>query len=197
MAELFLVHVEEWGITGVLLSLLIEGSALPFIGTFFITTVGFILELSWLDILWISIFGSFLYAVGSYFPYYLGYKLGEAVDSRLSKQKQAKIVQARETFQKYGIWSVAISSPLHLGNVVPFVAGISKMNLGTYTLLTMMGIAPSTLVLLSIGRLYDGDREQVIEQIVQYQYYILIGFVLLTFIYIIFKLNKTKKLRGS
>jgi hypothetical protein len=40
MTESILRLVEDWGIWGVLLSLIIEGSALPFIGTFFIVTVG-------------------------------------------------------------------------------------------------------------------------------------------------------------
>lgn len=69
MTETIINLVEEWGIWGVLLSLFIEGSAFPFIGTFFIVTVGFILDLSWFGTGGISLLGSFLYAVGSYLPY--------------------------------------------------------------------------------------------------------------------------------
>ena len=193
MADALLSILEQWGIWGILLSLLIEGSAFPFIGTFFIVTVGFVMDLSWFELAWISILGSFLYAAGSYIPYYLGYKLGSSVVNRLSEKRRESLEKATAAFRKYGIWSVAISSPLHLGNVVPFVAGMSRMNLLHYTLLTMLGIAPSTFVLLSIGQYYTGDVETVVEIINEYQVYVLIGFILVTAVYAGWKLYQRNK----
>ncbi|QSX24236.1 DedA family protein [Priestia megaterium] len=184
MTETILSLVEDWGIWGVLFSLLIEGSAFPFIGTFFIVTVGFILDLSWFEIGGISLLGSFLYAVGSYIPYFIGYKLGNSLENRLSPAKRAGLEKAKANFSKYGIWSVVISSPLHLGNVVPFLAGVSNMNLRLYTLLTMIGIAPTTFLFLSIGHFYDGDTGTIIETITDYQSLLLIGFVMITFGYV-------------
>ncbi|OZT11161.1 hypothetical protein CHN50_18155 [Priestia aryabhattai] len=194
MTEIILNFVEEWGIWGVLLSLFIEGSACPFIGTFFIVTVGFILDLSWFEIVVISLLGSFLYAVGSYLPYFIGYKLGDSLENRLSPAKREGLKKAKAHFSKYGIWSVMISSPLHLGNVVPFLAGASNMNLRLYTLLTMAGIAPTTFLFLSIGHFYDGDTETVIKIITDYQSVLLVGFVIITALYIGWK---TYKLRGE
>jgi membrane protein DedA with SNARE-associated domain len=180
MTETILSLVEDWGIWGVLLSMFIEGSSFPFIGTFFIVTVGFILDLSWFEIGGISLLGSFLYAVGSYIPYFIGCKLGNSLGNRLSLAKKAGLEKVKANFSKYGIWSVAISSPLHLGNVVPFLAGMSNMNLRLYTLLTIMGMAPTTFLFLSIGHFYDGDTETIIETIADYQSLLLIGFVMIT-----------------
>jgi membrane protein DedA with SNARE-associated domain len=180
MTETILSLVEDWGIWGVLLSMFIEGSSFPFIGTFFIITVGFILDLSWFEIGGISLLGSFLYAVGSYIPYFIGCKLGNSLENRLSLAKKAGLEKVKANFSKYGIWSVAISSPLHLGNVVPFLAGMSNMNLRLYTLLTIMGMAPTTFLFLSIGHFYDGDTETIIETIADYQSLLLIGFVMIT-----------------
>jgi membrane protein DedA with SNARE-associated domain len=193
MTESILRLVEDWGIWGVLLSLIIEGSALPFIGTFFIVTVGFVMDLTWFEIIWISLFGSLLYAIGSYIPYYIGYKLESSVLNRLSASKRESLEKAKTSFTKYGIWSVAISTPLHLGNVIPFLAGMSHMNLRNYTLLTMLGIAPSTFLLLSIGRFYQGDSEKVIEQIVNYQWIMLIGFALITAVYVGWKVRGNRR----
>lgn len=184
MTETILRLVEDWGIWGVLLSLFIEGSAFPFIGTFFIVTVGFILDLSWFEIGGISILGSFLYAVGSYIPYFIGYKLGNSLENRLSPSKRAGLEKAKTNFSKYGIWSVVISSPLHLGNVIPFLAGVSNMNLRLYTLLTMIGIAPTTFLFLSIGHFYNSDTETIIKTIKDYQSLLFIGFVIITVGYI-------------
>ncbi|REJ17100.1 MAG: hypothetical protein C6W59_07420 [Paenibacillaceae bacterium] len=197
MAETLLELLEEWGIWGVLASLFIEGSAFPFIGTFFIVTVGFVMELSWLQIAWISAVGSLLYAIGSYIPYFIGYALGSGLAKRLSEARRQQLEQASAAFSKYGIWSVAIASPLHLGNAVPFIAGMSRMKLHLYTLLTMLGIAPSTFLLLSIGKFYPGDRDAAMDAIVEYQSYILAAFMILTAAYIGWKIYRSRLARRN
>lgn len=192
MADQLNELLEQWGVWGVLVSLFIEGSAFPFIGTFFIVTVGFVLELTWFEIAWISVFGGFLYALGSYIPYYAGYALGGTVLNRLGPANRARFEKMMNVFSKYGIWSVAIASPLHLGNVVPFVAGISQMKLSLYTALTMLGITPSTFLLLSGGRLYPGDPDDVLEMIGKYQEWVLVGFAIMTAAFIGWKLRKAR-----
>ncbi|PFA68415.1 hypothetical protein CN378_07445 [Bacillus sp. AFS015802] len=187
MSEWILNIAEQWGIWGVLFSLLIEGSAFPFVGTFFIVTMGFILDLTWMEIGIISLVGSLLYTAGSYIPYYICLKLGDKMEEKLKPGKLEKLKAAREKFNRYGIWSVAIGSPLHLGNVIPFLAGMAKMNVKVYSLLTMLGIAPSTFLLLSIGKLYDGKKEVILEVIEDYQVAVFIGFMMVTVLYMIFK----------
>lgn len=197
MMESMLNLIEDWGIWGVLFSLFIEGSALPFIGSFIMVTVGFILDLTWFEMVWVSILGSFLYAIGSWIPYYIGYKFGKSIENRMSYNKREKLAQAKDAFSKHGIWSVAISSPLHLGNFVPLLAGMSHMNLRTYTLLTMIGIAPSTFLFLSIGRLYIGTINSVIHTITDYQLLLFILFCVITMLYLGSKIishRKQKKL---
>lgn len=192
MAENLFEWLEAWGAWGVLASLFIEGSAFPFIGTFFIITVGFVMDLTWLEIAWISAAGSLLYAVGSYIPYFLGYALGTGLMKRLSPARRRKVEQASAAFTRYGVWSVAIASPLHLGNIVPFVAGMSRMKLHLYTLLTMLGIAPSTFLLLSLGKFYPGDRDEAMDAIAEYQYYVLAAFVILTAAWIGWKMYRKR-----
>lgn len=133
MTESILSLIKEWGISGVFISLFIEGSALPFIGSFIMVTVGFILDLTWFEMIWISIAGSFLYAIGSWIPYFIGYKFGKSVENRLSDAKRAKLTKAKKAFSKNGVWSVAISSPLHLGNFVPFSGNVSYETSNLYT----------------------------------------------------------------
>ncbi|WHX98170.1 VTT domain-containing protein [Neobacillus sp. DY30] len=197
MTESILSLIKEWGIWGVLFSLFIEGSALPFIGSFIMVTVGFILDLTWFERVWISLAGSFLYAIGSWIPYFIGYKFGKSVEDRLSNAKKEKLSKAKMAFSRNGIWSVAISSPLHLGNFVPFLAGMSHMKLRTYTLLTIIGIAPSTLLFLSIGHFYPGDFQTIMNTITDYQrlLFILFGFITLSYMGIkLFGYRKQKKL---
>ena len=192
MTDLLLSLINEWGIGGIYLSLFIEGSAFPFIGTFLIVTVGFMLDLTWVEMTVISIVGSFLYALGSYIPYAIGYKLGNTVDNRLSLSQREKLEKVKSSMNKHGIWSIAILSPLHLGNVIPFLAGMSHMKLLPYTALTMLGIAPSTFLFLSIGHFYEGDINTVIQTITEYQTILLVGLGVMLLGYITWKIIKKR-----
>lgn len=197
MAEALFEWLEEWGAWGVLASLFIEGSAFPFIGTFFIVTVGFVMDLTWLEIAWISVAGSALYTIGSYIPYSIGYALGSGLLKRLSPERRRQLEQASAAFSKYGVWSVAIASPLHLGNAVPFIAGMSRMKLHLYTLFTMLGIAPSTFLLLIVGKFYPGDRDAAMDAIAEYQSYVLAAFIILTAAYIGWKMHRSRRARRN
>lgn len=192
MTDLLLTLIDNWGIGGILFSLFIEGSAFPFIGTFFIVTVGFILNLSWFEITWISLVGSFLYALGSYIPYSIGYKVGSSVENRLSLAQREKLEKVKESLNRYGVWSIAVLSPLHIGNVIPFLAGMSNMKVLPYTVLTMLGIGPSTFLLLSIGRFYDGDANTMINMIAEYQTMLLVGLGVMTIGYMSWKVLKQR-----
>ncbi len=187
MTDFLLLLIDKWGIGGIFFSLFIEGSAFPFVGTFFIVTVGFILNLSWIEITWISLVGSFLYALGSYIPYTIGYKLGNSVENKLSLAKRATFAKVKKSLNRYGVWSIAVLSPLHLGNVIPFLAGMSNMKVLPYTALTMLGIGPSTFLLLSIGRFYEGDAKQLINRISEYQTMLLVGLGVMTIGYFSWK----------
>ncbi|MEK3988839.1 MULTISPECIES: VTT domain-containing protein [Robertmurraya] len=195
MTDFLLTLIDKWGIGGILFSLFIEGSAFPFVGTFFIVTVGFILNLSWIEVAWISLTGSFLYALGSYIPYTIGYKLGNSVENRLNLTQREKLVKVKNRLNKYGVWSIAVLSPLHLGNVIPFIAGMSNMKVLPYTALTMLGIGPSTFLLLSIGRYYDGDAKQMINRITEYQTMLLVMLGAMTIGYISWKVLKQRNQR--
>lgn len=192
MTDFLLTLIDKWGIGGILFSLFIEGSAFPFVGTFFIVTVGFILNLSWMEVAWISLTGSFLYALGSYIPYTIGYKLGNSVENRLNLTQREKMEKVKNRLNKYGVWSIAVLSPLHLGNVIPFIAGMSNMKVLPYTALTMLGIGPSTFLLLSIGRFYDGDAKQLINRITDYQTMLLVVLGAMTIGYISWKVLKQR-----
>lgn len=192
MTDFLLTLIDKWGIGGILFSLFIEGSAFPFVGTFFIVTVGFILNLSWIEVAWISLTGSFLYALGSYIPYTIGYKLGNSVENRLNLTQREKLAKVKIRLNKYGVWSIAVLSPLHLGNVIPFIAGMSNIKVLPYTVLTMLGVGPSTFLLLSIGRFYDGDAKQLINRISEFQTMLLVVLGAMTIGYISWKVLKQR-----
>lgn len=194
MIENFLGFVEHWGIWGIYFSMFVEGSAFPFVGSLFIVMVGNVLDLSWSNMIWISILGSLFYAIGSFIPYYIGFYIGDKLEAKLSEVKRKGFNKTKQTFTKYGIWSVAILSPLHLGNFVPFFAGMSKMKIKTYTVLTVLGMAPSTLLFLVIGRFFKGDVMGLMDQLNHFQFLFLILFAIIV-VLVIFRKKQRIKLK--
>ncbi len=190
MTETMLLLIEDWGVWAVLLAMFIEGSAFPFFGTIFVLTLGFVVDLSWIEIGIISLLGSLLYALGSYILYFIGYKVSHIVENRLNPAKKESLEKAKGILSRYGVYSVAILSPLHLGNVVPFLAGTANMNLRLYTLLTMLGIAPATFLLLSIGHFYNGTPEELIEMISNYQTLLIVGLGIIAVVYLCLKWHR-------
>lgn len=187
MTDALMNLIETWGLGAILIALFIEGSSFPFIGTYFVITVGFFIELTWGEIIITSVLGSLVYAIGSFIPYYIGLKLGESLERRLSSKKGTSLIKVKKMMNKYGKWSIAILSPLHLGNVIPFLAGMSSIKLRSYTLLVMLGIAPTTFIYLSLGKLIDADPETIMNLINEYQTAILIGFLVILLLGLGFK----------
>lgn len=72
---------------------------------------------------------------------------------------------------------------------------MSKMNLRLYTLLTIMGMVPTTFLFLSIDHFYDSDTETTIETIADYQSLLLIGFIMITVGYVGWKVRNRRQKR--
>ena len=193
MTDFLMTLLETWGLGAIILALFIEGSSFPFIGTYFVIAVGFIVDYTWFEIVVASLLGSLFYTIGSYIPYFIGLKLGESLEQRLSPNKKASMIKVKGMMNKYGKWSIAVLSPLHLGNVIPFLAGMSSIKLGFYTVSVMVGIAPTTFLFLAIGKLFNGDSDTIIQLINEYQTAFLIAIVVITGLFFGFKFVKRKK----
>lgn len=184
---------EEWGVWGILFSQLLEGSSFPFVGSAFMVTAGILMDLSRLDIVWISLGGSLFYTVGSYIPYFIGLKLGESAERKMSSDKRAKLDKTKKAMRKYGNWCVAVLSPLPIGNVVPFFAGMSKMNIWKYSLLTVIGTFPATLLFLGIGYFYSGEKGRAMDVILLLQVIFFIAFTVITLLITVMKFIGKRK----
>jgi membrane protein DedA with SNARE-associated domain len=96
-----------------------------------------------------------VYSMASLIPYFIGSKLGELFQKRPKKGLQ----KAKDLFIRYGVWSVAMSRPFGLGNYISYVAGMSKMRLTPYFLLTFIGIFPWSFVMIVLGNYFNGSYE--------------------------------------
>ncbi|RSK28239.1 hypothetical protein EJF36_15835 [Bacillus sp. HMF5848] len=143
-------QLEEYGLW---ISMFLEGSSLPFPGIAVVVSYGYFLNPSWFKLIVLAVTMSVIYSIASIIPYYLGARMEGVITRRFPKQMK----KAAAFFQKYGLWSVALSRPFGVGNYISYVAGMSKVRLGPYFMLTFLGILPWSATILWIGRTFHGN----------------------------------------
>ena len=148
MIQSVLEWLGELGTVGLLLTMFIEGSSVPFPGIVIVLAYGYVMNFNiWQSILMAALM-SLIYTFASLIPYLLGFTL----DSFFKKRMRKGIDKAKGFFNKYGLWSVAVTRPFGIGNYISYVAGISKVKIVPYLCLTFIGIFPWAFVMIFIGK---------------------------------------------
>ncbi|WP_430788670.1 DedA family protein [Virgibacillus flavescens] len=188
MLEVVIDVIKEYGIWGLLASLAIEASSLPFPGGLVTLVFGYILQLSFIEIVLYGLLASIVYTVFSIIPYIIGYKLEDKLKEKTSRKK---IEKSERWFKKFGIWSIAFSRPLGIGNYISYVSGVFKVNIWTFLSLTLLGILPWTVGILWLGSV--GNLKSVKSLMEEFQFYALIVVAVAAIIFVFYKLRKKKK----
>lgn len=192
MIQQFLDWLNMLGLPGLFTVMFLEGSSLPFPGVIVVLSYGYIISSSgYLEMAIIAIAMSAFYCLASMVPYFLGMKMSGFFSNKLKKG----IDKGSAFFQRYGVWSIALSRPFGVGNYISYVAGMSKINIGKYLLLTFIGIYPWSFVMLFLGDYFNGNIEEVREffssyTMIGYGAVLVIASVVGIFIYINIKKKK-------
>lgn len=168
MIQTLLNMLDGLGMTGVLIVMAIEGSSFPFPGVFLVVTYGYLLQPTLPKLLGLAFVMSVVYSVSSYVPYAIGFKLETAIPKRFKQ----KLVKAQHVFRKYGLWSVALTRPLGVGNYISYVAGMCKVNGWMYGLLTLLGVFPWAVGMLWLGCIFKGNVAAIARLFHDYQWYL-------------------------
>ncbi|MFT4415455.1 DedA family protein [Fredinandcohnia humi] len=155
MIEIILDWLEDIGLVGLFVAMFLEGSSLPFPGIAVVLAYGYILPFSYWNTFLVATGMSFVYCCASLLPYYIGKKF----EGHFLKDSRKGLQKAKDIFIRYGAWSVAMTRPFGLGNYISYVAGISKMKLSSYLLLTFLGIYPWSFVMILLGNYFNGSYE--------------------------------------
>ncbi len=182
MFEFVMNLIKELGMWGLFAGNAIEASSLPFPGALVTLTYGYALDPSWVKLVVLAITSSVIYTIFSYIPYGIGFKLKDKIKEKTSTKK---IEKGQKWFRKCGLWSIAITRPLGIGNYISYVAGISKVNKWKFGSLTFIGIFPITLAMLIVGK--NGNLKSVQSMMSQVQTYLLIGGAVLIIGYLVYK----------
>lgn len=183
----------NWGLVGLLIVMVIEGSSLPFPGIIVVLTYGYLLRPTVPKLFGLALIMSAAYSLSSYIPYGIGLKLGALFPKRFKR----KLRKAQHTFQRYGLWSIALSRPLGIGNYISYVAGMCKVKLLPYGVLTFLGILPWAVIVLFLGRLVKGNGERAANYLYEYQWYVYAILITITLAYVAARYCKRNRQKMS
>jgi membrane protein DedA with SNARE-associated domain len=191
MLEFIINVIKEVGMWGLFAGNAIEASSLPFPGVLVTLTYGYLLDPSWGKLTSLAVFSSVIYTAFSYIPYGIGFKIKHTIKEKTNRKNTKKVEKAQKWFRKYGLWSIALSRPLGIGNYISYASGISKVNKIKFGALTFIGIFPVTFIMLIVGK--NGHLESVQALMSNVQNYIFIGGAVLVIIYIAYKFFYTTR----
>lgn len=154
-----------WGYWIALLIAFLESIA--FIGTFFpgstaIALMGFLASRGYWDIgdlIWFSSVGAIL---GDFLSYYLGMKGTRFFKDENKYLKASHLEAGEEFFKKHGNKSVFLGrflSPIR--SIVPFVAGLSRMDIKKFLLWNILGGIGWSILHLYLGYFFGGAVRSV------------------------------------
>ncbi|MBS4201865.1 DedA family protein [Bacillus sp. FJAT-49732] len=155
MIQQFLEWLNTIGIPGLFIVMFLEGSSLPFPGLIVVLSYGYVLSPGYVQTIFLAVGMAISYSLSSLIPYFLGQKL----EKHFPKRFKQGLEKGTAFFKRYGIWSIALSRPFGIGNYISYVAGMSKVNVLKYLILTFIGIYPWSYVMVLLGDYFKGNYE--------------------------------------
>lgn len=186
----FLEWVHSIGLPGLFIAMVLEGSSLPFPGIIMVFSFGYLFSPGYLETAFIALGMSTCYSLASLIPYFLGRKLEGHIFKRMKKGLQ----KGQRFFNRYGIWSIAFSRPFGIGNYISYIAGMSKVHLFKYLVLTFVGIYPWSYGMILLGDYFNGNYEAFKNYFKSYSLY---GYGAVGIVLVIFILFHYKKFRKN
>ncbi|MCJ8008555.1 DedA family protein [Lederbergia wuyishanensis] len=156
MIQQFLEWLNTIGFPGLFIVMFLEGSSLPFPGLIIVLSYGYVLSPGYIQTIFLAMGMAISYSLSSLIPYFLGQKLENYFPVRFKKGLE----KGTAFFTRYGIWSIALSRPFGIGNYISYVAGMSKVNVLKYLILTFIGIYPWSYVMVLLGDYFNGNYEE-------------------------------------
>lgn len=182
--------INKFGYFGIFLLITIENLFPPIPSEIILTFSGFIAKEAHLNLFLIIIASTLGSVIGAIILYYLGYFLNDKIISilKLNKNNTSKTMNE---FNKSGKKSVFFGrlAPI-IRSLISIPAGIAKMNIVEFTILTTLGSLIWNTILILLGNMI-GENYIIVSEIIKDYYKPLI--VILIIIYIIKKIiNKNK-----
>ena len=153
----WVVNTFEWlGYPGIFIFMIVEPTVLPFPGEIILTLAGWLLVKSTFGLIIVSALASTGTLIGCSVEYYLSNKYGISLIDKFGKYvfiSSYDIQNSEKYFIKYGSMFVILTRliPLFPKPITSIIAGIYKMNIYKFIIITFIASFPSNLLYIYVG----------------------------------------------
>jgi len=206
--EQFIIEImNSWGYLGIAFLIAIENVFPPIPSEVILTFGGFSTTITDMSIYGVIISATIGSVIGALILYLIGYFLNEErlnyiVNSKLGKIlriKSSDIEKAKKWFDLKGKYTVFFCRFVPIvRSLISIPAGMAKMKLPLFLILTTIGSLIWNIVLVLLGSFAGGSWEKIADYVSKYSKITLIVLILLFLVgTIIFYINKAKKTSKS
>ena len=194
----WVVNTFEWlGYPGIFIFMIIEPTVLPFPGEIILTLAGWLLVESTFGLIIVSTLASTGTLIGCSVEYYLSNKYGISLIDKFGKYvfiSSYDIQKSEKYFIKYGSMFVILTRliPLFPKPITSIIAGIYKMNIYKFIIITFIASFPSNLLYIYVGTKLGTNYEKISEYINPIRTPLLIGLGLIILFYFMIKFYKIR-----
>ena len=203
MEQIITNFIGQWGYAAIFILILLE-NVLPVVPSEIILTFAGLMSVkSGLSILVLFIISTIASFIGLLILYYLCRLIKEEIIYRFVdkygkwfKLKGNDVKRANDWFKRYGAWAVLLCRFIPVLRVlITIPAGINKMNVATFTMLSLLGTTIWNFALILLGRLLSDSFDVLMSGIHTYSYfmYVILIIIILYVLYrLFFKKNNAK-----
>lgn len=188
--------IQSLGYFGIMLGLMME--VIP--SEIVLAYGGFLVSIGEINFIGAMIFGTIGGVAAQLFVYWIGRYGGRPVLERYGKYiliKKKHIDYAEDWFKKYGTGVIFTARFVPVvRHAISIPAGISKMNIWRFTLLTTLAVIPWTALFLYMGLLLGDQWEHIDQKAAPFVREILLGALAIMIIYFVIKWIRSRKGRS-
>ncbi|WP_410512346.1 DedA family protein [Paenibacillus sp. BR2-3] len=189
--------IQSLGYFGIMIGLMIEVIPSEIVLAF----GGYLVWAGHINFFGAVLFGTIGGVIAQIFVYWIGRYGGRPFLEKYGKYifiKKKQIDHSEEWFNKYGTGVIFTARFIPVvRHAISVPAGISRMPLGKFTLLTTLAVIPWSALFVYLGMTLGDKWKDIDELASQYTQEIILGAIAMVTIYFLFKWYKSKKERGS
>jgi membrane protein DedA with SNARE-associated domain len=157
--------VASYGLVAVFVLMLVESCGIPFPSEVTMPTAGLLAASGHLNLAAVILTGAFANLAGSLIAYWLAARFGEPLllgPGRYAGIRRHHLEIADGWFRRWGLWAVFFSRMLPaVRTYISFPAGLARVDLAKFSILTFVGVVPWCVALTLVGYLLGHNYERI------------------------------------
>jgi membrane protein DedA with SNARE-associated domain len=157
--------VAAYGLLAVLVLMIVESCGVPFPSEVTMPVAGLLAASGHLNLVAVIFTGAFANLVGSLIAYWLAARFGEPLllgPGRYAGIRRHHLEIADAWFQRWGLWAVFFGRMLPvIRTYISFPAGLARVDLPRFSVLTFVGALPWCAALTLVGYLLGRNYERI------------------------------------